>query len=185
MLSGASPWGRETYMTVRREALRFSLLGSVLALFGVGRARAAETDALTIEPDGATIFAKRINFGNRLAELLTLWSPTYGIGIQSSTFYQRSDKNFAWYKGGSYSDRPLDPGGGQKMMSLTDGNLDVAGTVKAQSLETSSGVSLAALQGSVASLQSALNLLIPVGTIMAYGGDTKNANITKGLKDQG
>jgi len=84
-------------------------------------------DALIIGPDGATIIAKSINFGNRLGALLTLWNPDYVTGIQPSTFYQRSGKNFAWYKGGQHTDTELDPGGGSKMMSLTDGNLDVAG----------------------------------------------------------
>src|SRR5215469_11093501 len=85
-------------------------------------------DSLIIGPDGATIVAKSINFGNRFGALLTLWNPDYVTGIQPSTIYQRSGKNFAWYKGGQHTDTELDPGGGSKMMSLTDGNLDVAGT---------------------------------------------------------
>jgi hypothetical protein len=53
----------EILMTVRRDALRLGLVASAAALVGRGTARAA--DALTIEPDGATILAKRINFGTR------------------------------------------------------------------------------------------------------------------------
>jgi hypothetical protein len=100
--------------------------GAVLAILA-GGAIAYGADALIIGPDGATIFAKSINFGTRLGALLTLYDPEYTIGIQPNTFYQRSYKNFAWYKGGGRSDGELDPGGGSKMMSLSDGNLDVAG----------------------------------------------------------
>jgi hypothetical protein len=111
-------------MTVRRDALRVGLVASAVALFGRGTARAA--DALTIGPDGATIFAKRINFGDRYGEFLAFWSPL-SVGVQDNTLYQRSSVNFAWYKNGKHSDALLDPGeGGTKMMSLTDGTLTVS-----------------------------------------------------------
>jgi cytoskeletal protein CcmA (bactofilin family) len=111
-------------MTVRRDALRLGLVASAAALFGRGTARAA--DALTIEPDGATIFAKRINFGSRYGEFLAFWSPL-SVGVQDNTLYQRSTLNFAWYNNGKHSDTQLDPGeGGTKMMSLTDGTLTVS-----------------------------------------------------------
>jgi len=108
--------------------------GAMLAMLA-GGAMAYGADALIIGPDGATIFAKSINFGSRLGALLTLYDPEFVIGIQPETFYQRSYKNFAWYKGGGHTNTELDPGGGSKMMSLTDGNLDVAGSVKAKSFD--------------------------------------------------
>jgi hypothetical protein len=112
-------------MTVRRDALRLGLVASAAALVGRGTARAA--DALTIEPDGATIFAKRINFDSRYGELLTLWTSGYAIGIQPYTSYARSAKNFAWYQGGTHSDTELDPGkDGIKMMWLTPDTLTVS-----------------------------------------------------------
>src|SRR5215472_5013738 len=98
----------------------------------ISRRAARAADALTIEPDGATLLAKRINFGNRLGALLTLWNPDYVTGIQPSTFYQRSAKNFAWYKGGQHTDTELDPGGGSTMMSLTDGTLTVSNKIESK-----------------------------------------------------
>ena len=113
-------------MTIRREALRLGLLGSLFALFGSGRARAAEADSLTIQSDGATIYAKKMSFGDRYGEFLAFWSPL-SVGVQDNTLYQRSNLNFAWYKAGKHSDKQLDPGeGGTKMMSLSDGVLSVS-----------------------------------------------------------
>ena len=57
-------------------------------------------------------------------------------------------------------------------------SLDVAGKVKADAFETNSGISLAAVQ-------NAVNILIPVGTIMAYGGDTRNDTVVAPLKSNG
>lgn len=115
-------------MVVKRRALKLGLLASVFAL--VGRARARAQDALTIDPEGATIYAKYINFGTRYGTLLTLWKPGYEFGIQDATVYARTGKNFAWYKGGTFvkdANNPINPGeGGITMMSLTDGTLTVS-----------------------------------------------------------
>jgi len=114
----------------RRRALGLGALASLFAFIGRGTARAA--DALTIESDGATIAAKKINFGTRFGALLALWEPGYEFGIQPGTLYARSGKNFAWYKGGTYLQEELKPGGdGTTMMSLSDGNLAVSGNVTA------------------------------------------------------
>ena len=51
------------------------------------------------------------------------------------------------------------------------GESSFAGTLKATSIETKSGVSL--------------ELLIPIGTIVAYGGDTKDPGVVAQLKSQG
>ena len=51
-------------------------------------------------------------FGSRTGQHLNLWGTQYGIGIQSSTIYNRSDKNFAWYVGGQPDNDELDPGAG-------------------------------------------------------------------------
>jgi microcystin-dependent protein len=172
----------------RREALG----GAAAALVaGASSAARAETDPLVIDkdavkvgtldgsrPDGAIVVKHGLNFGNQLAPLLTLWDPTHTIGIQNATMYFRTDKNFAWYQGGAYTSGELDAGGGTKAMSLSNTELSVAGTVKAQAFETASGVSLAAVQ-------NAVNILIPVGTIMAYGGDTRMGNVVAALKSQG
>jgi hypothetical protein len=115
-------------IVVNRRTLKLGLLASLFAL--IGRATARAEDALTIDPDGTTISAKYINFGQRFGALLTLWKPGYELGIQPSTLYTRSGKNFAWYKGGTYiknDQAPIDPGkDGVTMMSLSDGTLTVS-----------------------------------------------------------
>ena len=59
------------------------------------------------------------------------------------------------------------------------GKLAIEGaTVKAKSFETDAGVSLAAIQ-------NAVNMLMPIGTIMAYGGDTTNKDVVQQLVAQG
>lgn len=65
--------------------------------------------------------------GNRVAS----------IGSQTDTVYQRSSKNFVWYKDGRHSNTPLDPGfGGSTLMTLTENGLQVKGNVL-QSLPSS------------------------------------------------
>ncbi len=92
-------------------------------------------DALFIDKDGIRVGAS-MNFGNRLATLITLWNPGFTIGIQPSTMYFRTDKNFAWFKGGTHADSELGAGtGGTPLMALSSapaagkGTLDVSGTI--------------------------------------------------------
>ena len=65
--------------------------------------------------------------------------------------------------------------------SAPKANLDVAGTVKANDFATPEGVSL----GNVQKDLNALNLHVPIGTIMAYGGDTTDPVIVDRLKKEG
>jgi hypothetical protein len=74
----------------------------------------------------ADIPAGRVRFGGGEGrQMLNLWNEAYGIGIQSMTQYARSDRNFAWYKGGAHAAGEMDPGGGSVMMVLSDGRLGV------------------------------------------------------------
>lgn len=71
-----------------------------------------------------------LSFGNNTRQMLNLWGTQYGIGIQSSTQYYRTAKNFAWYKGGAHNGSELNAGGGTTLMSLNDnGDLDVNGEI--------------------------------------------------------
>jgi microcystin-dependent protein len=166
-------------MIARRQALGLGVLASLFALIGRRAARAA--DALTISPNGEVSMnslavagpvkidgKNALEFGAGIAKEVSAGQIAYqkhsgnaldlvGAGTEVST-----RKISMWAEGGA---------------TLT-GSLNVTGTVKAQSLETNSGVSLAAIQ-------NAVNLLIPIGTMMAYGGDTNNANIVTALKNQG
>jgi len=145
----------------RREALR----GAAATLVaGASSSARAETDPLVIDKDGvkvgilngsradgAVVVKNGLNFGNQLAPLLTLWDPGYTIGIQPSTMYFRTDKNFAWYQGGTYRSGELDAGGGTKAMSLSNTELSVAGSVAAASFSGKGAV--------------------PVGAIIMWSGD--------------
>ena len=69
-----------------------------------------------------------INFGNNTRQMINLYNTGYGIGVQNSTMYCRSDFNFAWYRGGSHATDPYDDGGGDTLMKLDSGGLTVNGT---------------------------------------------------------
>jgi hypothetical protein len=60
--------------------------------------------------------------------MVNLWSTNYGIGVQSSTTYFRSDSRFSWHRGGSHNDAENNAGGGVVAMTLdSSSNLTVAG----------------------------------------------------------
>ena len=76
-----------------------------------------------------------IAFGNQTRQMLELYrDPSsiyiYGIGVQNSTFYQRTGTNggFAWYMGGAHSDLQNNAGGGKTLMTLSTAGLTVNGT---------------------------------------------------------
>jgi hypothetical protein len=47
--------------------------------------------SLTVSAEGS------LSFGSQVRQMINLWKTVYGIGIQASTQYYRTDKNFAWY----------------------------------------------------------------------------------------
>ena len=86
-----------------------------------------------------------LSFGSSVRQMINLWNKNYGIGIQDMTQYFRTDKNFAWYKGGSHNNGELNAGGGKVQMVIKDGNvgigkekpeapLDVLGLLKASQI---------------------------------------------------
>jgi microcystin-dependent protein len=78
--------------------------------------------------------------------------------------------DFAQGRGGDYDAR---------IILKEPGKLAIEGaTLSAKSVETDSGISLDALR-------NALNMLVPIGTIMAYGGDTTKADVVSQLAAQG
>lgn len=94
---------------------------------------------------GGGVLQLRLNneglfFGARTRQMLNLWNTGYGVGVQDSTLYFRSDFDYCWFRLGSHSDLASDPGGGALLMKLdrnsklsvsgdlaTSGNLRVAG----------------------------------------------------------
>jgi len=68
-------------------------------------------------------------FGSSTRQMLNLWSTRYGLGVQASTLYFRTDNGFAWYQDGIHSDTQNSPGtGGTERMRLDSSGLRVNGT---------------------------------------------------------
>ncbi len=80
-----------------------------------------------------------LSFGNNTRQMINLWSTSYGIGVQSATAYFRTNRNFAWYRGGSHHDSAFNSGsGGDRLMSIDgEGNLTIKGLFKGSSLSVS------------------------------------------------
>lgn len=64
----------------------------------------------------------RLYFGSTVRQMLNLYNQTYGIGVQSSTLYFRSNADFCWFRGGSHDKDRSDPGGGSLAMKLDNQN---------------------------------------------------------------
>jgi hypothetical protein len=79
--------------------------------------------------------------GSNSRQMLNLYGTAYGIGVQTGTLFFRCDGtyagygDFSWFRGGSWNNGQNNPGGGVEMMRLDhNGNLNVRGTVTANSL---------------------------------------------------
>jgi hypothetical protein len=76
-----------------------------------------------------------LSFGSVTRQMINLWSGGYGIGIQNSTLYFRSDSQYAWHQSGAHDDDADDPGatlttGGRTLMLLdANGNLFIRGSL--------------------------------------------------------
>jgi hypothetical protein len=168
-----------------RRALGLGALASLFAFIGRSAARAA--DALTIDPNG------KVNIDNlSVQKSLRVAGPVQidgknALELGAGITKEQSAGQIAYQK---HSGDALDIVGagtevGKRKISMwaeggaaLAGGLTATGTVKAQSLETNSGISLAGVQ-------NAVSILIPVGTIMAYGGDTRNNTVVTALNSQG
>jgi hypothetical protein len=77
--------------------------------------------------DGNGSIFGNVSFGAQTRQMLSLWKNNqteYGIGVQNFGLYQRTGRDFFWYKGGTHSDTFGDAGGGTLLMHLDDtGNL--------------------------------------------------------------
>jgi hypothetical protein len=75
----------------------------------------------------------RLHFGAQTRQMLNLWQTQYGIGVQSSTLYFRTDADFCWFRGGSHSNTRNEPGGGVLAMKLdSNSDLTIDGAVTAR-----------------------------------------------------
>lgn len=76
---------------------------------------------------GDALVSGSLGFGSAVRQMVNLYGTGYGIGVQSSTTYLRTDGNFAFYKGGSHNDGQLNAGGGTALATLAaDGTLTAA-----------------------------------------------------------
>lgn len=65
-----------------------------------------------------------LDFGAQTRQMIDLWKPNYGIGVQNSTLYFRTEFDVIWWKGGAHKDDPADAVNGQMQMTLdNDGSL--------------------------------------------------------------
>ena len=97
------------------------------------------TGASTLTGNVGIGASSALSFGNQTRQMINLWSTGYGIGVQNSTQYYRSDKNFAWYKGGSHHDVELNPGGGAVQLVINDGNVGIGITPPTKRLHVEAG----------------------------------------------
>jgi len=103
--------------------------------------RGASTSTALTFNGNISIPTSTLSLGSATRQMINLWGTQYGIGVQSSTTYFRSDSRFSWFRGGSHNDNQNNPGGGTVAMTL-DGssNLAVTGTISASNFSgTSSG----------------------------------------------
>jgi hypothetical protein len=107
---------------------------AILTNGNVGIGVGSPTNKLQVGGDAA--INGNLNFGNTARQMLDLWGTQYAIGVQSSTLYFRSDFNFSWFKGGVHNDNVANPGAGgvEEMRLDSSGNLNVRGSVTANSL---------------------------------------------------
>jgi hypothetical protein len=76
--------------------------------------------------NGALDVTGALNFGNATRQMVNLWGTGYGVGVQGSTTYFRSDGHYAFYRGGSHNDAALNAGGGVGLLSiLNNGNVGI------------------------------------------------------------
>jgi hypothetical protein len=93
----------------------------------------AGVNTFNVRAEGGAHFSSDTSlfFGNTTRQMINLWGDDYGIGVQSSTAYFRTDDtgSFSWFRGGVHSNSANTPGaGGTEMMRLSSGGLRVNGT---------------------------------------------------------
>jgi hypothetical protein len=132
--NGSFVWGDGTRAAVSQGADSFSVLatGGIYLFTGA--------NGLQLDP------ATSVYFGSQTRQMLNLYGSTYGIGVQSSTVYQRTAAGggFAWFAGGVHNDGQDNSGGGTTVMTLDgSGNLNVTANASVCSLTIRGGCDLA------------------------------------------
>ncbi|NEO94721.1 MAG: hypothetical protein F6K56_32840, partial [Moorea sp. SIO3G5] len=85
----------------------------------------ATLESLTLNDNFSLGGSQTLSFGSQTRQMINLWNQDYGIGIQHTTQYFRTARNFAWYKDGSHNDGALNAGGGTVQMVIKDGKVGI------------------------------------------------------------
>ena len=86
------------------------------------------TESLKMTDQDIDFSTGEINFSTTTRQMINLYGTSFGIGVQNATLYNRTQGNFAWYRGGIHDDGPINSGGGGISMVLTSaGNLGLGG----------------------------------------------------------
>ena len=122
--SGAQDLYTGTGIYYNPNSSNFGVLGSITAGTSLNSTDATFGGTVTINNPGT------LSFGSSVRQMLNLYSTSYGLGVQSSTLYFRSDSRFSWHRGGSHNNAENNPGGGTVAMTLdSSSNLAVTGTI--------------------------------------------------------
>ncbi len=120
-----------------------------------------------VQVGGALSVTGPLSFGSATRQMVNLWGTQYGIGVQGSTTYFRSDSHFAFYRGGAHSDAALNAGGGTALLAIRDnGNVGMGVTEPAAKLE----VNGAALVGNGSNFANRSQFM-PAGSLTVGGTD--------------
>ena len=79
-----------------------------------------------IKAGGDLTVVGNTNYGSSNRQMINLYNQNYGIGVQTSTTYFRTDNDFQFYKGGSHNDSQGNAGGGTKLLTIkSDGDVGI------------------------------------------------------------
>ena len=142
--------------------------GTVEMVLKDGRLGIATTDPSDkLDVNGSAHIGGSLNFGSTTRQMINLYREDFGIGVQSSTTYFRTNKNFGWYTGGSYIHDELSAGDeGRVDMVLKDGLLGIGTNNPSDTLDVNGS---AKFHGRI---KDETGYVIPVGTIAPYAGSS-------------
>ncbi len=119
---------------------------------GPNRFEVLATGGINLYPGGANVSIaspSALAFGSSTRQMISLYNNgtyQYGIGVQTSTLYQRAGigGGFAWYSGGVHNDGQDNNGGGATLMTLDgSGNLNVTANASVCTLSIRGGCDVA------------------------------------------
>ena len=97
-----------------------------------------------LDVNGNINITGNIYYGSSTRQMINLYSTSYGIGVQDSTTYFRSVRDFQFYKGGSHSNARGNAGtNGTALLTIKDtGNVGIGSTVPTQKLDVDGNINI-------------------------------------------